>query len=44
MSFGFGIGDFITVLTLANKVRKEFADAPKQFNAISDEYAILNTI
>jgi hypothetical protein len=37
MSFGFGIGDFITVIELASKVRKEFVHAPSQFKAISDE-------
>ena len=30
MSFGFGIGDFIAVLTLANKVQNQFANAPKE--------------
>jgi hypothetical protein len=44
MSFGFSIGDFITVIELANKVRKEFVHAPSQFKAISDEYAALTTI
>lgn len=28
MSFGFGIGDFVTVIEHANKVRKEFVQAP----------------
>ena len=37
MSFGFGISDFITILQLANDIRKEFVDAPSQFKAISDE-------
>jgi hypothetical protein len=37
MSFGFSIGDFIAAIELANKIRKEFADAPRQFNDISDE-------
>jgi hypothetical protein len=37
MSFGFSIGDFIAAIELANKIRKEFADAPSQFNDISDE-------
>ena len=32
------MGDLIAVLELANKIRKEFADAPSQFKAISDEY------
>ena len=38
MSFGVGVGDFISVITLANKIRKEFIGAPSQFNNISDEY------
>jgi hypothetical protein len=37
MSFGFSIGDFITVLQLANQIRQQFIDAPDQFKAISDE-------
>lgn len=37
MSFGFSIGDFITVLGLANRMRKEFVGAPSQFKDISDE-------
>jgi hypothetical protein len=37
MSFGFSIGDFITALELANKIRKEFVGAPSQFKGISDE-------
>jgi len=39
MSFGFSIGDFLAVLELANTIRKEYGDAPKQFKAILDEYA-----
>ena len=39
MSFGFGIGDFLAAIKLANKIRKEFVDAPSQFKAISDKYA-----
>lgn len=38
MSFGFGIGDFITVFDHANKLRKDFAGAPAQFKELSDEY------
>ena len=41
MSFGFSVGDFIAVIGLANKIRKDFVDAPSQFKAISDEYAVL---
>jgi hypothetical protein len=37
MSFGFSVGDFISVLALANKIRTRFVDAPNQFDAISDE-------
>jgi hypothetical protein len=44
MSFGFGVGDFIKVIELVNKIRKDFVDAPSQFKAISDEYTTLTTI
>jgi hypothetical protein len=37
MSFGFSIGDAIAVIELANKIRKEFVNAPSQFKDISDE-------
>jgi hypothetical protein len=37
MSFGFSVGDIVTVLQLANKTRERFVDAPEQFEAISDE-------
>jgi hypothetical protein len=37
MSFGFSIGDFLTAIELANRIRKEFVDAPGQFKDISDE-------
>ena len=40
MSFGFSVGDFLAAIQLANKIRKEFADAPTQFKAISDEYVV----
>jgi hypothetical protein len=40
MSFGFSVGDFIMAIELANKIRKEFVDAPTQFKAIFDEYDI----
>ena len=42
MSFGFSVIDFIAAIELANKIRKEFADAPSQFKAISDEYVMLS--
>lgn len=38
MSFGFSVGDFLTVLQLANKLRKDFVGAPGQLKAVSDEY------
>ena len=37
MSFGFSVGDLIAAIELANKIRKEFVDAPSLFKAISDE-------
>jgi hypothetical protein len=40
MSFGFSLGDFVAAIQLANKIRKEFTDAPSQFKAISDEYVV----
>lgn len=40
MSFGFSVGDFLAAIQLANKIRKDFADAPSQFKAISDEYVV----
>jgi surfactin synthase thioesterase subunit len=36
MSFGFSVGD-IMAIELANRIRKEFVDAPSQFKDISDE-------
>ncbi len=41
MSVGFSVGDFLAVFELAQKIRKEFAGAPGQFNALSDEYVTL---
>jgi hypothetical protein len=37
MNFGYSVGDFITILQQANKIRERFVDAPGQFKAISDE-------
>ncbi len=37
MSFGFSIGDFLVVLQLAQKVRKDFVGAPEQFKEVSSE-------
>jgi len=38
MSFGFSVGDFLAVIQLANKIRKDFVGAPSQFSDISDVY------
>ncbi|RYP28170.1 hypothetical protein DL767_007318 [Monosporascus sp. MG133] len=37
MSFGFSIGDFITVIHLVKKLRKDFVGAPSQLQKVSDE-------
>ena len=37
MSFGYSVGDSITIIQLANKIRERFVDAPEQFKATSDE-------
>jgi hypothetical protein len=37
MSFGVSVGDFVTIVQLANKIRQRFVDAPEQFTAINDE-------
>ncbi|KAI5859462.1 hypothetical protein GGS23DRAFT_585518 [Durotheca rogersii] len=44
MSFGFSVGDFLTTVQLAKKVRREFVDAPTQFQAISDEARNLSIV
>ncbi|KFZ02007.1 hypothetical protein V500_00505, partial [Pseudogymnoascus sp. VKM F-4518 (FW-2643)] len=44
MSFGISVGDFITVLQLAFKIRQEFVDAPIQFKAVSDEVRTLSIV
>jgi len=36
MSFGFSIGDFLAVIQLANKIRKDFVGAPNEFNGALD--------
>lgn len=41
MSFGFSVGDFFAAIQLANKIRKEFVDAPSQFKALSDECVVI---
>ncbi|KAJ5906798.1 uncharacterized protein N7473_003714 [Penicillium subrubescens] len=44
MSFGFSVGDFLAVINLANKIRKDFAGAPDHFKAISDEVRNLSFV
>ncbi|KAI9370213.1 ankyrin repeat-containing domain protein [Aspergillus egyptiacus] len=44
MNFGFGVGDFIAVLKLVKAVRKQFIDAPGQFQAISDDVKRLSNV
>jgi NACHT domain len=41
MSFGFGVGDFLAVIQLANDIRNDFTSAPSQFAEVSDLYAAL---
>ncbi|TVY81967.1 Ankyrin-1 [Lachnellula suecica] len=41
MSFGFSVGDFLAVIELAKKIRKEFAGAPLQFKAITEDLSIV---
>lgn len=35
MSFGYSVGDFIAAVELADKIRKAFVGAPREFEAIS---------
>ncbi|CZR68597.1 uncharacterized protein PAC_18496 [Phialocephala subalpina] len=44
MSFGFNVGDFIAAIELANKIRKEFVDAPSQLKVISNEIRSLSIV
>ncbi|RBR23784.1 uncharacterized protein FIESC28_03400 [Fusarium coffeatum] len=37
MSFGFSVGDFITVLDLVKQASKRFQDAPRQYASISED-------
>jgi hypothetical protein len=41
MSFGFGIGDFLTVFDKVEAIRKAFVAAPAEFKALSDEYVYI---
>lgn len=36
MSFGFSVGDFVAVIQLANKIRRDFASAPSEFKGALD--------
>jgi hypothetical protein len=38
MSFGFGVGDIIKAVELCHKLRRDFAEAPRQFQEINEEY------
>jgi hypothetical protein len=38
MSFGVSVGDFVAVLSLANKLRKDFVGAPSQYRSIAKEF------
>jgi hypothetical protein len=38
MSFGFSLGDFLAIFKLANDLRGRFAQAPKEYKSINDEY------
>ena len=44
MNFGFGIGDFVTVLNLAAKVYAAYHDAPGDYKNISEEVKSLQII
>lgn len=44
MSFGFGIGDFLACLELANKVRKDYADAPELAKSLSQNVQNMTTL
>jgi hypothetical protein len=41
MSFGFSVGDFVTIFQIVQKIYEQVVDAPEQYKAISDEYATL---
>jgi len=44
MSFGYGIGDFLTVIGIAWKVYNDFKDAPEQLKDISQGVGTLATL
>lgn len=41
MSFGFSVGDFISVTNEISRLRKVFTAAPAEFKALNDEYDFL---
>jgi ElaB/YqjD/DUF883 family membrane-anchored ribosome-binding protein len=44
MSFGFSVGDFLAVIELANKIRRDFNGAPDQFKEIAQEVRTLSIV
>ncbi|OOF91694.1 hypothetical protein ASPCADRAFT_154750, partial [Aspergillus carbonarius ITEM 5010] len=44
MSFGYGVGDFLAILDLANTIRKRFVNAPSQFKSIADVSKTLSNV
>ncbi|KAI2709040.1 hypothetical protein CBS147332_6099 [Penicillium roqueforti] len=44
MSFGYSAGDFLAILKLANDLQRRFAQAPRQYKAITDEVESLSTV
>ncbi|KAF5242673.1 hypothetical protein FANTH_8582 [Fusarium anthophilum] len=44
MSFGFGVGDIIKVAELCHKLRRDFADAPRQWQEINNEMRSLSIV
>jgi hypothetical protein len=36
MSFGFAIGDLLAVINLADRLRKDWLDAPEEYKCIYD--------
>jgi hypothetical protein len=42
MSLGYGVGDIIALIQLANATREKFVDSPEQFRVIQNEYVSLN--
>ncbi|EWZ86326.1 hypothetical protein NW765_001371 [Fusarium oxysporum] len=44
MSFGFGVGDIIKAVELCHKLRRDFAEAPRQFQEINEEIRNLSIV